>query len=155
MTGRASSSDDAARTRWCYFSSRPVFRGGSLQCAYRAPRLGISTQGPAKGPRTNHRPVDPDPVHSGDDASVAGFGPDQTPGNRGVEGGFPRLSGSDGAPRTTPANRGTAGEPGNGGLRADAIEFARVEDAVAGRTTSRRNRGDGPALLSERGWLPL
>ena len=46
MTGRVSSSEDAARTTSrCSRSSRGV----SLQCAYRAPRLGISTQGPVRG----------------------------------------------------------------------------------------------------------
>jgi len=49
MTGRASSSDDAARTRWCYFSALRLWPGRSLQCAYRAPRPGISTRGPARG----------------------------------------------------------------------------------------------------------
>jgi hypothetical protein len=45
MTGRVSSSEDAARTTSrCSRSSRGV----SLQCAYRAPRLGISTQGPVR-----------------------------------------------------------------------------------------------------------
>ena len=52
MTGRASSSDDAARTQGVTsptsLRSRTC-RGVHLQCAYRAPRLGISTQEPARG----------------------------------------------------------------------------------------------------------
>ena len=63
MTGRASSSDDAARTRGATSRRSRSGRGVHSQCAYRAPRLGISTQGPARGlARITAR--GPDPVHS-------------------------------------------------------------------------------------------
>jgi hypothetical protein len=50
-TGRASSSDHAARSRGTAFTPR-VLLGRLLQCAYRARRPGISTRGPR---RASHR----------------------------------------------------------------------------------------------------
>ena len=63
-----------------------MVRGGSLQCAYRAPRLGISTQGPARGlaPITQEGMI---AVHSTSIARVAGAGAGSAPGERPENGG--------------------------------------------------------------------
>ena len=58
----------------------PGLAGRSLQCAYRAPRLGISTQGPLKGlARITARGLDP--VHSRYAVILAPFDAGLTPGD--------------------------------------------------------------------------
>jgi hypothetical protein len=96
MTGRASSSEDAARLRcyFSYFSSLPVLPGRSTPMRLSSAAPGYLNPGTREGPRTNQHPVGPDPVHSDDDASLTGSGADQTPGKRGGRGG---LSGAEGA----------------------------------------------------------
>jgi hypothetical protein len=82
MTGRASSSDDAARLRCCYFSSLPDLPGRSTPMRLSSAAPGYLNPGTREGPRTNQHPVGPEPVHSEDDASLTGSGADQTPGKR-------------------------------------------------------------------------
>ena len=82
MTGRASSSEDAARLRCCCFSSLPELPGRSIPMRLSSAAPGYLNPGTREGPRT-----DPagglDSVHSEDEASLTGPGPDQTPGKRG------------------------------------------------------------------------
>ena len=89
MTGRASSSDDAAKLRvlLLLLLVAPGLAGAFISNALIERRAWVSQPRNPEGPRT-----DPagglDSVHSDDDESVAGFGSDQTPGKRGCRGGL-------------------------------------------------------------------
>jgi hypothetical protein len=74
MTGRASSSDDAARLRCCYFSSLPVLPGRSTPMRLSSAAPGYLNPGTLEGSRTENTQAGVNPVHSEDDPSVAGSG---------------------------------------------------------------------------------
>ena len=76
-----------------YFSSLPDLPGRSTPMRVSGAAPGYLNPGTREGPRTENTHAGVNPVHSDDDASVAGFGPVQTPGKRGVKGG---LSGAEG-----------------------------------------------------------
>ena len=114
MTGRASSSDDAARTQvllLLLLLFAPGLAGAFNSNALIERRAWVSQPRDPRGASHGKHPSWRDPVHSDDDASVAGFGSVQTPGKRGVRGG---LSGAEGGKccrrgRAYPQSRGALG----------------------------------------------
>jgi hypothetical protein len=126
MTGRASSSDDAARTQVVLLLVAPGLAGAFISNARIGRRAWVSQPRGPRGASHESPPGGPDPVHSGNVSSLSGFGPEQTPRKRGVGGGFPGVRGkklhplassSDGERReavrsaTTSAVRGPRGTP--------------------------------------------